>query len=183
MCACTQRHRPRVECLTSRLSAAFALDLRNASIDSFHRRIKRISSQPIAQDQTIVNSMLNTRHVGGTPSCAAPAGLRHAHFPPRLARNEPRPNPTTTSQPTQTHPIPTNPRLVHGGPSIPTKDKLLTIRVHHATASGGAAGKLRSLDVFLDAWMVVNNRTWSDLGLVGNDVWGGSVQTEVTESL
>ena len=100
-----------------------------------------------------MNAMLGTRHVGGAPSCAAPAGIRHAHLPSRL---------------------------VHGGPSALAGRRLLDIRVHHATASGGAASKLRTLDAFLDAWLDASNRPRDELGLAaGGDAWSGDVESEV----
>lgn len=99
-----------------------------------------------------MNSMLHVRHAGGAPSCAAPGGLRHAHF---------------------------SSRLLHGGPSVPDEDRLRSTRAHHATASGGAASKLRALDAFLDAWLEASNRSRAELGLDAEERWDGSVQTEV----
>ena len=67
--------------------------------------------------------MLMRRQADEQPGCAE-TGLRHAAFPPSL---------------------------VVGGPDVPPVGALRAARVHHATASGSPANKLRALDGFLDA--------------------------------
>jgi hypothetical protein len=104
----------------------------SARVSRFWREVsaRTMHERPFAGDQTIVNSMLMTgsawrEQMGGLPGCTDTAGLRHGHFPPDV---------------------------VIGGPSVPQpKDKLRQARVHHATGSGSAAGKLHALDTFLDA--------------------------------
>ena len=103
------------------------------------------------QDQAIVNALLNVRHAGGL-RCAAPLDVRHGHF---------------------------QARLVHGGPAIPPAERLHSLQVHHATASGGAENKTRTLDALLDAWLAAHNRTWEQLGLVAGESWHGAVATEL----
>ena len=108
--------------------------------------------QPFTGDQGIVNNLLVARQADGEPGCTAGAGaapavgeLRHAHF---------------------------DPWLVHGGPSVPSAAALRRARVHHATSSGSARGKLRVLETFLDAWLVAaGNRTRAELGLPTRTSW------------
>ena len=44
-------------------------------------------------------------------------------------------------------------------------DELRVVRVHHATASGSAQGKLDALDGFLAAWLAAHNLTRAELAL------------------
>lgn len=108
---------------------------------AFWREVSHRTSElrPGMGDQAVVNSMLVHRAESGQMSCPAQPALRHAHFPPRL---------------------------VVGGPSWPdSQATLLEARAHHATGSGDAAGKLRALDGYLDAWLSAANQTRAQLGL------------------
>lgn len=105
------------------------------------------AERPFTGDQAVVNALLMGKDAAGMPRCAAPLGLRHAHFPPRLVR---------------------------GGPSVPSRtEELSEARAHHATASGSAEGKLNALDAFLDAWLQAHNRTRGDVGLASYSTWEG----------
>ena len=110
-------------------------------VAKFWRDVSRRTAveRPFAGDQTIVNSLLHQRGTAaGRPACSAEIALRHAHFPSRLVR---------------------------GGPTIPESvDALMDVKVHHATASGSAAGKLIALDAFLDAWLNATSHTRARFG-------------------
>ena len=110
-------------------------------VAEFWRDVSRRTAveRPFAGDQTIVNSLLHQRGTAaGRPACSAEIALRHAHFPSRLVR---------------------------GGPTIPESvDALMDVKVHHATASGSAAGKLIALDAFLDAWLNATSHTRARFG-------------------
>ena len=117
--------------------------------------------QPFAGDQTIVNSMLMRRQADGQPACAADDGathLRHAHFPPHMVVGGPTPHVATSA-------------TSSGRAAFALSDA----RVHHATASGNAAGKRRALDDFLDAWLEHRNATRSQYGLPARAAFGSEV--------
>jgi hypothetical protein len=124
----------------------------------------------------------------GEPGCTAnPLELRHAHFPPRLVhggcvRRRVQPTgapaePATTCLTRVPGPRvapPTSPFAPScGSPTVPGDDALREyVRVHHATASGGARGKLRALERLLDAWLAAaGNRTRGELGLPAPAAW------------
>eukprot|EP00316_Scyphosphaera_apsteinii_P024637 CAMPEP_0119318854 /NCGR_PEP_ID=MMETSP1333-20130426/47813_1 /TAXON_ID=418940 /ORGANISM="Scyphosphaera apsteinii, Strain RCC1455" /LENGTH=329 /DNA_ID=CAMNT_0007325149 /DNA_START=232 /DNA_END=1221 /DNA_ORIENTATION=+ len=109
---------------------------------AFWRHVARRTAQeqPGFGDQTIVNAELVALQPDGAPGCTAhPLHLRHAHFPPKL---------------------------VVGGPVPPSDaNALVRARVHHATSSGGARGKLTALENFLEAWLAAANISRAAVGL------------------
>ena len=123
-------------------NSGFFLMNGSAALGRFWRQVaaRTASERPFTGDQAVVNSLLMPRGWGDDDlRCDDPLGIRHAHFPPRLVR---------------------------GGPTPPADaDELRAVRVHHATASGSAQGKLDALDGFLAAWLAAHNLTRAELAL------------------
>ena len=129
-CSSSARAAPTPSSSRSHTTAGFFLMNGSAALGRFWRQVaaRTASERPFTGDQAVVNSLLMPRGWGDDDlRCDDPLGIRHAHFPPRLVR---------------------------GGPTPPADaDELRAVRVHHATASGSAQGKLDALDGFLAAWL------------------------------